>query len=99
MVQFCDINTHLFCVYVRFCECIRIATAATLKLTISFFFQAQLVPQLIINYKLKVTTGHHHIPVSEFNRITECSTYANEGYDIQDFVDGCRRFLCVRLFS
>ena len=27
------------------------------------FFQAQLVPQLIINYKLKVITGHHHIPV------------------------------------
>lgn len=50
MVQLRDIDLDVFCLHVWICE----LPCSSVELAISCHLQAQLIPQLIINYKLKV---------------------------------------------
>jgi len=59
-----------------------------------YSFQAQLIPQLIINYKLKVSQDcvivSYTVCSSLTDRKPERVTYANEGDGVQDIVNGNR---------
>jgi hypothetical protein len=58
--------------------------------------QAQLIPQLIINYKLKVGCSSLVKFRGTNERSLECGTHADEGHDIQDVVHCSRRSFRVR---
>ena len=93
MVLVRDLHAHVVCVHVWLRESFFFVPRAIMpgRKLMYHIHQAQLVPQLIINYKLKVRHRRHsHTFDSISARAAECRPYADEGDGVQDTVNSCR---------